>query len=71
MSLDREPGSGFIIGIRWILLRIGSLCKELHSHHQDRSPDLDSSDDYPEIGANACGEPTESGRLYLHGDLEW
>jgi hypothetical protein len=33
----RAPGSGFIIGIRRILLRIGSLCRELHPHHQDRS----------------------------------
>jgi hypothetical protein len=29
------------------------------------TPDSDSSDDYPEIGINACGEPTEGGRLIL------
>jgi hypothetical protein len=27
------------------------------------TPDLDSSDDYPEIRANACWEPAEGGRL--------
>jgi hypothetical protein len=40
---SRAPGSGFIIGIRRILLRIGSLCRELHPHSQDRLgyPDRD------------------------------
>jgi hypothetical protein len=33
----RAPGSGFIIDIRRILLKIGSLCRELHPHCQDRS----------------------------------
>jgi hypothetical protein len=28
-------------------------------------PDQDSSDDYPEIGTSACGEPAEGGRLVL------
>jgi hypothetical protein len=36
------------------------------------TPDLDSSDNYPEIRANACEEPTEGGRLIcmvaLNGD---
>jgi hypothetical protein len=27
------------------------------------TPDPNLSDDYPEIGANACGEPTEGGHL--------
>jgi hypothetical protein len=27
------------------------------------TPDTDSSDDYPEIGANTCVEPTKGGRL--------
>jgi hypothetical protein len=33
----RAPDFGFIIGIRRILLRIGSLCRELHPNRQDRS----------------------------------
>jgi hypothetical protein len=39
----RAPHSDFIIGIRRILLMIGSLCRELHPHHQDcsRYPDCD------------------------------
>jgi hypothetical protein len=39
----RAPGSSFIISIRWILLRIGSLCRVQHPYHKDRSgySDLD------------------------------
>jgi hypothetical protein len=29
------------------------------------TPDPDSSDDYPESGTSACGEPIEGGRLIL------
>jgi hypothetical protein len=36
------------------------------------TPDQDSSDDYPEIGASACGEPTQDGHFIymvaLNGD---
>jgi hypothetical protein len=92
----KAPDSGFIIGIKQILLKIGSLCRELHLHHQDRSGipivtsilrplagassssssastlDPDSFDDYPEIGASACGELVEGGcliyMLALNGD---
>jgi hypothetical protein len=50
------------------------MCRDLHLHRQDCSgypgcdihppaPDPDSFDDNPEIGANACGEPAEGGRL--------
>jgi hypothetical protein len=31
----KAPGSSFIISIRRILLRIRSLCRELHPHNQD------------------------------------
>jgi hypothetical protein len=31
------PGSGFISGIKQILLRIGSQCRKLHPNRQDRS----------------------------------
>jgi hypothetical protein len=31
------------------------------------TPDPDPSDDYPEIGASACGEPAEGGRLICMG----
>jgi hypothetical protein len=35
------------------------------------TPDLDSSDDYPEIGANACGEPVEGGHLICMVASKW
>jgi hypothetical protein len=34
-------------------------------------PDPDSSNDYPEIGVNACGEPAESDRLIYIVAPEW
>jgi hypothetical protein len=39
----RAPGSGFISGTRWILLRIGSQCRKLHPNYQDhlRYPDCE------------------------------
>jgi hypothetical protein len=35
----------------------------LSSSTSTSTPDSDSSDDYPEIGASACEEPVEGGRL--------
>jgi hypothetical protein len=35
------------------------------------TPDSNLSDDCPEIGNNAYGEPMKDGHFYLHGGIEW
>jgi hypothetical protein len=42
---------------------IRPLAEASSSSSSASTPDPDSSDDYPEIGASACAEPTEGGRL--------
>jgi hypothetical protein len=39
------------------------LARASNSSSSTSTPDPDSSDDYPEIGARACGEPAEGGHL--------
>jgi hypothetical protein len=58
-------------GIPVVTSILQPLARALSASSSASTPDQDSSDDYPEIGNNAYGEPAEGGRLILivaHGD---
>jgi hypothetical protein len=50
-------GIPVVTSILWPLVRTSS------SSSSASTPDSDLSNNYPEIGASACGEPTEGGRI--------
>jgi hypothetical protein len=50
-------------GILIVTSILRPLAEALSSSSSASTPDLDSSYDYPEIGASACGEPAEGDRL--------
>jgi hypothetical protein len=50
-------------GIPVVTSILRPLARALSSSSSASTPDLDSSDDYPEIGASAYGEPAEGGHL--------
>jgi hypothetical protein len=76
-GLDIDVGSyihtvKIVRDISVVTFIIGPLIGASSSSLSISTPDSDSSDDYPEIGANAYGEPMEDGRLIfmvaLNGD---
>jgi hypothetical protein len=67
---DLDPYAGLYIrtakrvrGIPIITSIIQPLAGASSSSSSTSTPDPDSSDNYPEIGINTCGEPAEGGRL--------
>jgi hypothetical protein len=52
-----------IRGIPVVMSTLRPLVGASGSSTSASTPDSDSADDYPEIGASACGEPTKNGRF--------
>jgi hypothetical protein len=70
--LGLDPCAGLYIytaklvrGIPAVTSILRPLVRASSSPSSASTPDHDSSNDYPEIGTNACGEPTEGSRLIL------
>jgi hypothetical protein len=74
-----DPGAGSYIctskiiwGIPVVTSMLQPLAGASSSSSAASTPDPDSSDDYPEIGVSACGEPVKGGHLTclvaLNGD---
>jgi hypothetical protein len=70
--LGLDPCAGLYIrttklvwGISIVTSILRSLNGVLSSSSSTSNLDQDSSNDYPEIGTNICGEPVEGGRLIL------